>query len=313
MHQITGEYGKNVKLMKKGRTFRISKENSIQVRPKITRYRKERLSEADIACRQVWIYNLGIVHHQQKKQSREDTNFYVWLETQSGRGCNEIVSGLFHYLSKLENTSFDEVKNELILELFLLLSKQEQHHDDSPYLFFRKEVKDSCPQTGFLEVEKEYRRREEILVPREYYEILKNHGTVNIWGQDWNTFDYKSVSQSIVKKELHFKRSETRVLTYQKRKGTVICKVRPTYTGYDIEVSSFKKGGKNANRISAQKLPAMNHVSDLKKSDVKKLLRGMDLTDKVTNFYDEVMNEPVLTVDNNADEVGQDDDSEVDV
>lgn len=50
MHQITGEYSKDVKLMKMGRKFRISKESSIQVRPKITRYRKKRLSEADIAC-----------------------------------------------------------------------------------------------------------------------------------------------------------------------------------------------------------------------------------------------------------------------
>ncbi|KAH1021862.1 hypothetical protein HUJ04_011348 [Dendroctonus ponderosae] len=65
----------------------------------------------------------------------------------------------------------------------------------------------------------------------------------------------------------------------------------------------MRKGVKNANRISeAQKLSAVNHVSDLKKSDVKKLLRGMNLTDEVTTFYDEVMKEPALTVDKNADE-----------
>lgn len=280
--------------------------------------------------RQVWLYNLGIVHHQQKKQSREDTNFYVWLETQSGRGCNEIASGLFHYLSKLENTLFDEGKNELILELFSdSCSSQNKNSTMMTVLIYFleksrvfKEIKHFFPIRGhsfmppdrvFGRVEKEYRKREEILVPREYHEILKNHGTVNVWGQDWNTFDYKSVSQSIVKKKLPFKISEARVLTYQKRKGTVICKVRTTYTGYDIEVSSFKKGVKNANRISAaQKLPAVNHVSDLKKSDVKKLIRGMDLTDEVSTFYDEVMKEPALSVDNNTDE-GQDDDSEVDI
>ncbi|ERL92960.1 hypothetical protein D910_10264, partial [Dendroctonus ponderosae] len=76
-----------------------------------------------------------------------------------------------------------------------------------------------------------------------------------------------------------------------------------------------KRGGRVLSQIDkeAQKLLTVNHVSDLKKSYVKKLLRGMGLTDEVTTFYDEVMKEPALTVDNNADEIGQDDDSEVDV
>lgn len=52
----------------------------------------------------------------------------------------------------------------------------------------------------FGRVEKDYRKREEILVPTEYYEVLKNHGTVNVWGKEWKTFDYKTVSQKNLKK-----------------------------------------------------------------------------------------------------------------
>lgn len=48
------------------------------------------------------------------------------------------------------------------------------------------------PERVFERVEKEYRRLEKILEPREYYEILENIGTVNVWIQDWNTFDYSS-------------------------------------------------------------------------------------------------------------------------
>ena len=36
----------------------------------------------------------------------------------------------------------------------------------------------------FGRVEKQYRKQEEILVPRKYYEFLENHGTLNVWGQD---------------------------------------------------------------------------------------------------------------------------------
>lgn len=89
----------------------------------------------------------------------------------------------------------------------------------------------------FGRVEKDYRKREEILVPTEYYEILKNHGIVNVWGEEWKTFDHKTVSQKILKKKLPFKIMEARVITYKKMKNNVTCKVRNTYSGSDIGVS----------------------------------------------------------------------------
>lgn len=50
MDELSEEYSKNVSPTKEGRKFRISKNNKDQVKPKVTRYRKERLGEVDIAC-----------------------------------------------------------------------------------------------------------------------------------------------------------------------------------------------------------------------------------------------------------------------
>lgn len=42
--------------------------------------------------RQALLYNLCIVQHKPNmKQNKDDIEFYVWLENQSGRGANEIA------------------------------------------------------------------------------------------------------------------------------------------------------------------------------------------------------------------------------
>lgn len=85
----------------------------------------------------------------------------------------------------------------------------------------------------------------------------------------------------------------------QKKKNNVICKVRNTYSGSDIEVSIFIKGVKNANQMNtASEVPAVNHVSALKKADVQKLLGGFVLTEEASVFYDEVMGGGVINDDN---------------
>lgn len=100
------------------------------------------------------------------------------------------------------------------------------------------------PDRVFGRVEKDYRKREEILVPKEYHQILGNHGEVNIWGQGWKTYDYKTVAQNILKRKLPFKMTEVRVLTYKKINNKVICKIRNTYNGSDIQVDIYKKMSK---------------------------------------------------------------------
>lgn len=51
--------------------------------------------------RQMWVYNLGIVMGGRSKR-KENCFIYTWLESQSGRGANEIVSCVIHMLNTVE-------------------------------------------------------------------------------------------------------------------------------------------------------------------------------------------------------------------
>lgn len=85
------------------------------------------------------------------------------------------------------------------------------------------------PDRVFGRVEKDYRKKEEILLPKEYLKILNNHGKLNVCGQDWKMLDYKTISQGIVNKKMPFKMLEARVLTYKKQKKRWCAKfVHPT-------------------------------------------------------------------------------------
>ncbi|KAH1015586.1 hypothetical protein HUJ05_013285 [Dendroctonus ponderosae] len=221
-------------------------ENSIQVRPKITRYRKERLSEAEIACNHFEGKRKGVVCN-----AGELTR-------------NEILGAR---KDRLSGISKKFIAGELLVE----------------------------------------KRGGRVLsqIDKEAQKLL----TVN---------HVSDLKKSYVKKLLRGMGLTDEVTTFydevMKEPALTVDNNADEIGQDDDSEVDFQKRCKNANRISeAQKLLTVNHVSDLKKSYVKKLLRGMGLTDEVTTFYDEVMKEPALTVDNNADEIGQDDDSEVDV
>lgn len=50
-------------------------------------------------CRQLWFHNFAVVNVG-REQSPKNVWLYSWLETQAGRGSNEIISALMNYLDK---------------------------------------------------------------------------------------------------------------------------------------------------------------------------------------------------------------------
>ncbi len=54
--------------------------------------------------RQLWLYNLGIVvHDRSKEQKPKNVYLYLWLESEAGRGSNEITSCLRNFLHSIRN------------------------------------------------------------------------------------------------------------------------------------------------------------------------------------------------------------------
>ena len=56
--------------------------------------------------RQLWLYNLTfVVHVPSKKDAQNPSNVYTysWLESDSGKGSNEICSALSNFLEQIRN------------------------------------------------------------------------------------------------------------------------------------------------------------------------------------------------------------------
>jgi len=61
---------------------------------------KVALSEA-FDARQVWVFNLTFVVHENRTQTTDKIHVYTWDETQAGRDSNIVASALLHFLQNL--------------------------------------------------------------------------------------------------------------------------------------------------------------------------------------------------------------------
>ena len=53
--------------------------------------------------RQLWLMSLGVMIVREKVQSKDEIFLYTWLETEAGKGSNEIASCLDHFLVTILN------------------------------------------------------------------------------------------------------------------------------------------------------------------------------------------------------------------
>lgn len=268
--------------------------------------------------RQAWLYNFCVMRHKPKtKQTKNDirqilVQFYVWLENQSGRGANEIASALQRYLKKVEEECFRDKKNNLKLELysdscssqnknFIMLAMLANFMATSKvfnklsHIFPIRGHSFMPPDRVFGRVEKDYRRREIIVSPKEYYSILNNHGQVNEWGKDWFTYDMKAKAKEIIKAKLPFKISQTRIIhistVASRTLKNIEVGVQHTYSAAPVTTEIKKKGVKSFLRFDCVQLPRTNMVSTKKKADVEKLLKFCDISDDLDAqaFYADVL------------------------
>lgn len=235
--------------------------------------------------RQVWLYNCLFMQVSKENRNTGVTH-YTWLETQSGRGANEVASALRHYLSMLESELKKE-NRQVVLRLFSDSYGSQNKNFALMATLMRTAEKSKVftkiqhyypirghsympPDRVFGNVEKEYRKMETITMPSQYYEILNKFGKCFVLGEDWNLYDIKSKASEDVKKKLPFKMQDVRVLEYTKKSVSV----RMTYSGTSIEVEPLKKGIKSVSCLDkAEKLPLKNHVSEKKALDVKELMK----------------------------------------
>ena len=122
------------------------------------------------------------------------------------------------------------------------------------------------PDQGFGRIEQELNKIETIISKSEYYKIFKKHTTVNVYGKDFNVYDYISAAKKIIKQN-QFKMTEQKRFQYLKGKNTVGIS-KTYYEGEVTRVGVIKRFTNLQNIGEVDILPKQNHVKLAKKEDV---------------------------------------------
>ncbi len=243
---------------------------------------KTNISES-FYSRQIWQYIFGVIVHYGKgtPQNRDDIYFYTWGEHEMGRGSNEIVSCLYHFLRHNLPAGIRKVRlfsdscagqNKNRNMLAMLQSYSIEGNITFEYYFPIRGHSYLPADRAFGRVEKLLRKRETILTPQEYHAILRNVGNVKVLGTDFHIYDWGEYSNRNVKTDLGFKISRVRVVEVDKR-----IHIRATYSGYGCDHNILKRGRKWLPRC-LRSVQVQSHVSREKNADVVKLLQSMGIT-----------------------------------
>ena len=121
------------------------------------------------------------------------------------------------------------------------------------------------------------------MLPEEYHDILRKHGNLHVYGEDWQSFDFKAATAALCKAQRSFKISEEKVISLD---GNNIL-FKQSYNGVGCVHSLLKKGKKWLN-LQPDLLPTQNKVTKAKK-DVIKLLELISAPPNIFDFYSAIL------------------------
>lgn len=253
--------------------------------------------------RQVWFYNLCVMVHS-REQTKENIAFYTWLETEGPKGCNEVASGVLDFLRNLETSQLEngpteihlfsdscssQNKNTIMMSTLMAFMEESRRFSKLVHYFPIRGHSYMPPDRVFGRVEKAYRKKEEILSPAEYYEVLGRHGTIKTLDKDWEVKDLKSSAIKALRSKMPFKITTQRVMVYEKSENKVLLSVSDTYSGSPVEVQVLKSRNCSQEVKKAGTLQKRNMVSKEKKKDVLKLMKHFEIPEGAEEFYKDIV------------------------
>lgn len=255
--------------------------------------------------RQLWLYNLGIVIHT-GVQNRKNVYLYSWLESETGKGSDQVISALSDFLRQVKkrvrkcdfktlhlfsDSCARQNKNSFMMAFLL----QYLHSRDCLF----EEIKFTFPVQGhsflaadevFGRIEKEIKQYKFLKTPEDYYKIFKKYGTLRVLNTHWQLHNHKETGKRLLKSNLQaLEMQKTRVWVFSKKKRIV--GVSTTYTGTPTQVTILKTSVTSLQLRTTKPpiLPNSTHVSALKKRDVLKLLESLSLSPVEKQFYDDAL------------------------
>jgi len=150
------------------------------------------------------------IHFSNSEQSPENCHLYTWVESERGRGPNEVCSILLHFLEKLQ----ERIKKETIPELNLFsdsCSTQNKHQFVVATLLYYINYNNTIfnkinhifpvrghsympPDQVFGRIEKCLRKKENMVSPTEYYTVFEKCTKVHIFNKDFFMYDFNKVA-----------------------------------------------------------------------------------------------------------------------
>lgn len=269
-----------------------------------------KLSVTDVFyCRQVWLYNITFVINSEGIENPNTCYTYTWLETESGRGPDEVCSALMSFLANLENKIKIELSPENYPKILNLFSDSCSAQNKNKYMITTllyyvnykttifNEVNHIFPVRGhsymppdrvFGRIEQKLRKKENIVSPNQYYDVFKEESTVFVYGKDFLVYDYKNAASKLLKSILGFKSTEQKCFSYIKGLKTV--GVSPSYTDTPIRVNVLKQNvDLSVFGEYLELLPKKSHVKDAKRIDVSGLMKFFTIPPDAKEFYDDVL------------------------
>ena len=179
--------------------------------------------------RQLYMHVFGVVNHHGRggPQKKEDVTLYIWMEHQNRKDSEIISSALWHFfnhgqmpgllrdkkkLCLLSDSCYGQNKSINLLSMLFALQKQKQPGVHVSYYFPVRGHSFLPADLVFGRIGQQLKKLNTVLMPEEYLAILRNHGTVHTYGDDWEAFDYKNEVKRFTKTKRGFKISEAKAL-----------------------------------------------------------------------------------------------------
>ena len=173
----------------------------------------------------MYLFRVVVHHGKDSRQTKDDIHLYTWMEHENKKDSNMISLALDHCfrqqlngfsrqtgrLRMFSDSCFGQNKNMNVLSIYALWKNA--FSDISVEYIFPIRAHSFLPADRvFGRNEQSIRKCNTILLPEEYYSILRNHGNVYVNGKDWGAFAFKSAMKAFVKGQKTFKLSEARML-----------------------------------------------------------------------------------------------------
>ena len=238
--------------------------------------------------RQLYLYNFTIViGTSHASLTPNNIHAYVWTEDEAAKGSNEICSALYHCMNTIDLSGVRKIrlvsdgcggqnKNSIIITMVMKWLLETNT--------CIKDIEMVFPVTGhsflpadrvFALIERVVKKKENIIKPSEYINIIEEHGTIHSLATHVTVYDWKEKSKEFLKgtQSWHFQISKCkRIIFHKANRNKVFVRGELSYRNDTCDSKSLTKRGKSLNALTLNSIPVGVPVKATKLSDVNNLL-----------------------------------------